>query len=169
MRIINHRKVRKCLMLAKYSSNTVYRLEVRSFLAAAIFWNTATSLFWLSCTVPRVVGLTRVYCIWLESPQRKCSLVVIMPGNHIHQELCMCMGVYLSLNVRVNCSALEKREILHLMNISLLTGLHREKIDRGGENQHFRKMGGQGDYSCALTHGHLGGSGGMPPPGNVCV
>ncbi len=81
----------------------------------------------------------------------------------------MCMGVYLSLNVRVNCSALEKREILHLMNISLLTGLHREKIDRGGENQHFRKMGGQGDYSCALTHGHLGGSGGMPPPGNVCV
>ncbi len=44
-----------------------------------------------------------------------------------------------------------------------VSGLHTEKIDRGGQNQHFKKMGRRGDYPCALAYGHLGGSGGMTP------
>ncbi len=44
------------------TAKLVIRFEVRSFLSRGYFLKSATSLFRPSCMVPRVTGLTRVYC-----------------------------------------------------------------------------------------------------------
>ena len=63
-------------ILARYIQNRklVIRFEVRSFFSHGYSFSEiqpCTSLFRPSCTVPRMTGLTRVYCVYICMPPTK--------------------------------------------------------------------------------------------------